>query len=77
VFTGSDADTLALDAGVASDRTVEDAEPLGGVINCRSTSRWLRSWKPAYRIHESVFSPATRKNSISVLAPDVVALHDK
>jgi hypothetical protein len=71
------ADTLSLDEDVAPARTVEDAESLDGAINCRSTSWWLRSWKPAYKIHEPVVSPATRKNSTSVLESVVVALHDK
>jgi hypothetical protein len=71
------ADTLSLDVDVAPARTVEDAESLDGAINCRSTSWWLRSWKPAYKIHEPVVSPATRKNSTSVLESVVVALHDK
>lgn len=39
VVIASEVDTLALDVSDAPARTVEDAEPLDGAINCRSTSR--------------------------------------
>jgi hypothetical protein len=77
VLTASEVDTLAIDEDVAAARIVEDAEALEGTTSCRSTSWWLRSWNPAYKIHEPDFSPATRKKSIPVLAFVVVALHDK